>query len=330
VGTFVRRAARDQHMPGWRIAPGYSDPPPTNLPAQRPRALGGPSAAPPTIPADGPASPPLPVDHSGAASSPQLPGDEPSGLIVPSWIRSARGTRHEASSGTDLTPMRAGTSAETPGGESLWFPPSTEPTLARAQPDLPPAAGPQPLLEERQPPAPADGPRRFVRPRDRGLQRSISAFEPISVAEASAFAARFAADYSSWDEDDPTRRAEVLRGYLADPRTATLGWSGSGRQRAEAGLPGRTLWTSENTIVVEVTQRVTAYQRYGDRPEPVEPRGRMELPANAVGPSCAPAPDDDDWLAVGSYWEQLAVPVSRDRSGRLVIDIGTPPDHDDS
>jgi hypothetical protein len=24
------------------------------------------------------------------------------------------------------------------------------------------------------------------------------------------------------------------------------------------------------------------------------------------------------------------VPVSRDRSGRLVIDIGTPPDHDDS
>ncbi|MHA6797520.1 hypothetical protein ACVGVM_29030 (plasmid) [Pseudonocardia bannensis] len=163
------------------------------------------------------------------------------------------------------------------------------------------------------------------------LERSMAALEPIGEAEASAFAARFAADYLSWDEDDPTKRTEVLREYLADPRGATLGWSGAGRQRADVVLPGRTVRTSDEVIVVEVTVRVTTYQRICPRPDDLEPRrdDSADPPLSAVGPSCAPPPLAEGWRAASTFWARLAPPVTRDHAGRLVVDIGPAPDPDD-
>lgn len=158
------------------------------------------------------------------------------------------------------------------------------------------------------------------------LERSLDALEPVEEAEASAFAARFAADYLSYDEDAPGLRAEVLRTYLADPAAATLGWSGTGRQRTEIALPGRTLRTDDGLVVVEVTARVIPYQRTGPRFTPPEPPGGLPpLSPSTVGPSCAPAPAAPGWVACRAHWVRIAPPVRRSTTGALVIDIGATP-----
>lgn len=162
------------------------------------------------------------------------------------------------------------------------------------------------------------------------LERSLAAFEPVGEAEAAAFAARFAADYLSWDEDDPGRRVEVLRGYLTDPAAATLGWSGVGRQRADVVLPGRTLRTVDGVLVVEVTARVTTYERDRQGAADAAPAGSVRPPVSAVGPSCAPPPHGEGWRAGVAHWQRIAPPVSRDHTGQLVIDIGPAPDPDES
>lgn len=158
------------------------------------------------------------------------------------------------------------------------------------------------------------------------LARSLDAWDPVGDGEAAAFAARFAADYLSFDEDDPAARGQVLRGYLADPRAATLGWSGIGRQRADIVLPGRTLRTEHGTVVVEVTARVVPYRRSAATPSPpLDPGpGPPPVSASTVGPSCAPAPDAPGWVACPARWVRIAPPVRRDDTGTLVIDLGSP------
>lgn len=184
---------------------------------------------------------------------------------------------------------------------------------------------PAPTAAPPPPPAPARGvsarsPREL-------LERSLAALEPVSDAEAGPFAARFAADYLSFDQDDPALRAEVLRGYLADPAAALLGWSGQGRQRCEFVLPGRTLRTDDGVVVVEVTARVLTYDRSpgvaGGHETDVS--AATPGPSSAIGRSCAPAPTARGWVAGGAHWVQLAPPVRRHRTGRLVIDFGAPP-----
>jgi hypothetical protein len=168
------------------------------------------------------------------------------------------------------------------------------------------------------------------------VERSISSYEPVSVDEAAAFAARFAADYLSWDEDEPERRAAALRQYLADPRSAVLGWSGTGRQRAELVIPGRTV-RFHGTVVVEVTARVVLYERTSPAPtrlrdhrdpgpEPIDdpdwpPMGEP-APLLASGPASAPAPAAPGWGPGAGWWVPLAPPVRRHHDGRLVIDLG--------
>ncbi|MYW72887.1 hypothetical protein GTW08_12200, partial [Pseudonocardia sp. SID8383] len=78
----------------------------------------------------------------------------------------------------------------------------------------------------------------------------------VDPAEASALAGAFAADLLSWDEDDVARRGRVLSAYL--PTTAAdglLGWTGTGRQRADLVLPGR-VSTDGDRAVVDVRVRV--------------------------------------------------------------------------
>lgn len=151
----------------------------------------------------------------------------------------------------------------------------------------------------------------------------LAKLERIEDGEAGAFAARFVTDYLSWDEDDPSRRPDVLRGYLADPRASTLGWSGAGRQRADAPLPGRLDRRSDVVVFVEVSLRVTAYARVCPSSDP--PVARTDEPSHALGPSSAPAGDPDAWTAGRAWWIQMAVPVTRDQRGQLVVDLSLVP-----
>ncbi len=233
-----------------------------------------------------------------------------------------------------VVPMHSGTRLDGEDGQQLWLPTpvSDRPRTARPRNGhLRSDAG----GGER---SPDDGRELLPLPvnghRDRSpaalLERSLAAFEPVGEAEAAAFAARFAADYLSWDEDDPGRRVEVLRGYLTDPAAATLGWSGAGRQRADVVLPGRTLRTADGVLVVEVTARVTTYERDRLRPADAAPAASVRPPVSAVGPSCAPPPHGEGWRAGVAHWQRIAPPVSRDHTGQLVIDIGPAPDPDES
>jgi hypothetical protein len=161
------------------------------------------------------------------------------------------------------------------------------------------------------------------------VERPLASYDPISLGEATGFAGRFAADYLSWDEDEPERRAMALRQYLADPRSAVLGWSGSGRQRAELVIPGRTV-RYQGAIVVEITARVVLYERTSPAPTAMwdqsldagRPPIDQALPPLAAGASSAPAPSAPGWAPNATWWVSLAPPVRRHRDGRLVIDLG--------
>lgn len=334
MSRFGQRASRDFPEVAWRIAPGYSDPPPA-VPVQAPSRAQlflpgpGPQAEPETGPsgispgADPATSPEL---RRPAASTPVL-------LTHP--VISAQAAARPSSPATELVPLHAGVRLPAADGAQLWIP---EPAPDRRSPAAAPGTGR--LLEESPEPEEVPRPGRMTgaalpaQPSSAWqIERPLSAWEPIGEAEAAAFAARFAADYMSWDEDDPTRRAEVLREYLGDPRDATLGWSGAGRQRADVVLPGRTLRTRDDRLVVEVTVRVTTYERACPSPAPADtpaegrerPRGSEPLPANAVGRSSAPDPYSPRWRVVSTHWARLAPPISRDQTGRLVVDIPPAP-----
>ena len=177
------------------------------------------------------------------------------------------------------------------------------------------------------PPIPADPAPAWpapVRPRPH-----LPVASPLDPREAAALAGAFAADYLSWDEDDPGRRGRVLAGHLTAPAgdPALLGWDGTGRQRAEFALPGAVRPDGDDRVLVDVRVRVTPHRAVGDRTsdEP-EPEPDREVPGV---PAAAPAPIGRGWEGCASYWVRLIVPVVRE-DGRLVVDAReeTPPDED--
>ena len=141
-----------------------------------------------------------------------------------------------------------------------------------------------------------------------------------AAAEAAALAAAFAADFLSWDEDDRARRGRALVDHLApsadDP--TLLGWSGTGRQRAEFALPGEVRPDGDDRVVVDVRVRVTPYRAVGDRAGGDEP---AELAVDVPGVAAAPAPTAQGWRDLASYWVRMTVPVTS-HDGRLVVDAG--------
>ncbi len=162
--------------------------------------------------------------------------------------------------------------------------------------------------------------------------RSIGAYEQVPVAEATGVAVRFAADYLSWDEDEPERREAALRQYVADPRSAVLGWSGVGRQRVELVVPGRTV-DFRGAIVVEINARVALYERVGPPPsrlrdrlgasnDPDWPPPGESTPPHATFPASSPPPSAPGWASGAGWWVPLAPPVRRHHDGRLVVDLG--------
>jgi hypothetical protein len=149
------------------------------------------------------------------------------------------------------------------------------------------------------------------------------AYEPVSLGQACGFAVRFAADYLSWDEDEPARRAAALGTYLADPRLTDLGWNGAGRQRADLVVAGRTV-EYRGAVVVEVTARIVTYRRTPAAPEGEDMRGSSVgefTPPLAFAPASAPAPTAPGWEPGAAWWSRIAPPVRRDHDGRLIIDI---------
>lgn len=153
------------------------------------------------------------------------------------------------------------------------------------------------------------------------FSRSVRSLEPISDLEAASFAGRFATDFQSFDEDVPSRRAEVLRPLLADPQASTWGWSGAGRQRADSPLPGRIYRPGDTVVFVEVIVRVTTYARACPPPEAPRPAGSAEVELSGLlGPSCAPPEADPAWTAVEANWVRMTVPITRDDGGHLVVD----------
>ncbi|MEQ3552864.1 hypothetical protein WIS52_20545 [Pseudonocardia nematodicida] len=166
-------------------------------------------------------------------------------------------------------------------------------------------------------------------PAQESFTRSVRSLEPITDLEAASFAGRFAADFQSFDEDNLTRRAEVLRTLLADPQACTWGWSGAARQRADSPLPGRLHRVSDTVVFVEVVVRATTYARAC--PPPDEPTrhaaGEQRDPVGLLGPSCAPSDADPGWTAVAANWVRMTVPITRHLDdGRLVVDPHLVPD----
>jgi hypothetical protein len=140
-------------------------------------------------------------------------------------------------------------------------------------------------------------------------------------AEASSLAGAFAADYLSWDQDNPARRGRVLAQYLpadvtGDP--SLLGWSGKGRQRSEFSLPGAVHPDGDGRVLVDVRVRVTPFRKVGPADSVPAPAQETRLEVAGV-PAVAPAPSARGWKSQDSHWVRLTVPVTRDQ-GRLVVD----------
>ncbi len=149
-------------------------------------------------------------------------------------------------------------------------------------------------------------------------------------AEAAALAGAFAVDYLSWDEEDPQRRGRVLTDHLSAPGSdpARLGWSGTGRQRADFALTGLVRPDGDGRVLVDVRVRVTPYRLVGKRAEPpAEPEREPDI---AGVPAVAPPPTGRGWRSLAAYWIRLSVPVVLS-GGRLVVDaweetLGEEPD----
>lgn len=135
-------------------------------------------------------------------------------------------------------------------------------------------------------------------------------------AEAASLAAAFAADYLSWDEDDPDRRAAVLGEYLAERHPAQLGWSGRGRQRADFALPGAVRPDGPDRLLVNVRVRVTPYRAVAERRPAPDP---LDDVAGVGRSAAAPAPTARGWRSMAAQWIQLSVAIAVD-GDRLVVD----------
>jgi hypothetical protein len=149
----------------------------------------------------------------------------------------------------------------------------------------------------------------------------------LDPLDAAALAGAFAADYLSWDEDDPARRGRALAEHLAGPvgDLTRLGWDGRGRQRVELVLPGPVRPDGDDRVLVDVRVRVTPYRAAADRPAEAGAEERAqgadaEVEAPCV-PAAAPAPASPGWEGRAAHWVRLVVPVVP-QGERAAVDAG--------
>jgi hypothetical protein len=131
------------------------------------------------------------------------------------------------------------------------------------------------------------------------------------MIEACGVAVRFAADFLSWDEDEPDRRLVALRQYLTGPDMPSVGWCGGGRQRADVVTAGRVVVLGSGVVIVEVTARVMLYRR-------LEPES---VPPQVLAPSSAPAAAVNGGGLGSPWWARITVPVRRDFDARVIVDL---------
>lgn len=103
---------------------------------------------------------------------------------------------------------------------------------------------------------------------------------------AQQVATRFAVDYLSWDEDDPSARARALAADVASGVDTTAGWDGNGRQTVTLASAGGLDRRGAARAVVTVQARVVPYTRAGTT-------------AGAAG----------GWRALPPVWRTVQVPV---------------------
>lgn len=131
----------------------------------------------------------------------------------------------------------------------------------------------------------------------------------VTPFEAASRAAAFAADYLSWDQDDPAGRGAALAGHVVGPRDerrlAECGWSGRGRQRVLTAVPGRIERINAKRVLVHVHVQVSPYVRDAD--------------AAARGPHQS--------RERTTRWFELTVPLvpheQVDRGERWTVDVST-------
>ncbi|WP_143517631.1 hypothetical protein [Pseudonocardia sp. MH-G8] len=327
-----RRSRRPAPGPRWRTAPGLG----------ADATADGPTVDDPTVDTD--QAPPGRAWLTDAAPPPPRTLGRPSRLPVPNPADTGRFDdrfevrREDRREADEDHGAAAGAAAETsePPPPPSSAPPRTPDPAQPTPSDAEPEPEHQSAGEELPPPPQSAGRLERAAGGSNGARgvlarhttdkehfsRSIRSLEPISDLEAAAFAGRFAADFQSFDEEDPSHRAEVLRPLLADPQASTWGWSGVGRQRADSPLPGRIFRVSDTVVFVEVLVRTTIYVRIRPRLEPSVGSAPADVePIGLVGPSSAPSESDPYWAATEANWVRMTVPVTRSADdGRLAVD----------
>ncbi|WP_159452450.1 conjugal transfer protein [Streptomyces malaysiensis] len=114
-------------------------------------------------------------------------------------------------------------------------------------------------------------------------------------AEAQALAARFARAYLTWDEGEPTERAELLAAVLPAGADTQMGWDGKGSQEVLAVQPGAVSTGDDGQARVRVEALI---QRSTEAPP-------------TKGKKKAPTPG-------AAHWVGLDVPVVR-TAGRVIV-----------
>lgn len=219
-----------------------------------------------------------------------------------------------------------------PPDAAVWPPAPGEPggppwhwpvTASGAAPVASPAAGDQ------EPPTAADPsgavgptadlPTGKAEPARALIGEDVAALAPICDDQARGFAARFTADYLSWDEDVPQVRWQVVATYYADPAAAVLGWTGCGRQHVDLVIPGVVIRLSPQRLVVQTTARIVLHERIGPSSRPNRAPDELAPPPPGLQWAAASAPGAGSWRATATAWAELHVPVGRGADGGLEV-----------
>lgn len=150
--------------------------------------------------------------------------------------------------------------------------------------------------------------------------------QPVVPNHAATFAAKFAAEYLTWDEAQPHHRGTALTGYIAAPADPLWGWSGHGRQRADLVILGDADLTADGYYLVDVRVRVvgadcsdgppTIVHESGAALQPVGPEEDL-LVIPVPGPPGKRSQCTQD-ASDGTRWFRLHVPVVA-RDGEFCI-----------
>ena len=260
-----------------------------------------------------------PVDEPpDAAVWPPAPG-EPGGPPWP-WPVTASGAAPVASpaAGDQEPPTAADPSGAV--GPTAAAPPAPPPAAPPPGAGGPPAAPPRPPAG-----ATADLPTGKAEPARALIGEDVAALAPICDDQARGFAARFTADYLSWDEDVPQVRWQVLATYYADPAAAVLGWTGCGRQHVDLVIPGVVIRLSPQRLVVQTTARIVLHERIGPSSRSSRSSRPNRAPDELAPPppglqwAAASAPGAGSWRATATAWAELHVPVGRGADGGLEV-----------